>query len=55
MQCGAAFTEAPPLRLALEPHLIINEADWQRIEGKYGNQLPESVRMAVLEETQKSR
>ena len=35
-----------------EPHLTINEADWQRIEGAYGQQLSDSVRTAIVEETQ---
>ena len=36
-----------------KPHLTINETDWQRIESKYGNPLPECVRKEVQEATLK--
>ena len=36
-----------------KPHVIINEADWQRIESEYGTPLPECVRKEVLEATLK--
>ena len=52
MQCGAAFTEVPIASTGAKPYLTINEADWQRIEDAYGEQLTGSVRTAIVNATQ---
>jgi hypothetical protein len=43
----------PVASAGAKPRLIINEADWQRIESEYGSPLPECVRKEVLEATLK--